>query len=144
MKISQKETLEQIISQFTEQELKIFETNRFGYIFAKAWLYIEIGPEKYRKIDFYQQPPSDFDTVDLAIITHGCNQVIDGIGMTKEKPFTGLDVSGFNALFKLFHFESIERKTEFKFTLNDKKGILDCITFQHLIDGSQVVYYNFC
>lgn len=51
---------------------------------------------------------------------------------------------GFSALFRLFHFKNIQRKCKHGFIFNGKTGALDCITFQHVIDGSKVVYYNFC
>jgi hypothetical protein len=140
----QLESLDEVISKFTEEEISSVESNRFGYIFSKAWLYNKIGPEKYRKDDAFKQPPSDFDDEDLEIIANGCRQVLEGIGMTKEKPFTGLDVMGFSALFHLFHFKNVARQCKHGFIFNDKRGALDCITFEHVIDGSHVVYYNFC
>jgi hypothetical protein len=144
MTINQKEALIKVINQFSQEEKSVVESNRYGYIFSKAWLYSKLGPEKYRKNDAFNQPPSDFDKVDLEIIAHGCRQVLEGIGMTKEKPFTGLNVMGFSALFRMFHFQNVERQCKHGFMLNGKSGALDCITFQHLMDGSQVVYYNFC
>ena len=140
----QLESLDEVISKFTEEEKNSVDSNRFAYIFSKAWLYNKIGPEKYRKDDAFKQPPSDFDDEDLEIIANGCRQVLEGIGMTKEKPFTGLDVMGFSALFRLFHFKNVTRQCEHGFIFNDKRGALDCITFEHLMDGSHVVYYNFC
>ena len=144
MESSQIEALNKVVNQFSEEEKSSVESNRFGYIFSKAWLYIKLGPEKYRKNDAFNQPPSDFDKDDLEIIAHGCKQVLEGIGLTKEKPFTSLDVMGFSALFRLFHFQNVQRQCNHSFMLNGKSGALDCITFQHLMDGSQVVYFNFC
>ena len=144
MEISQIEALNKVVNQFSEEEKSSVESNRFGYIFSKAWLYIKLGPVKYRKNDAFDQPPSDFDDEDLEIIAHGCRQVLEGIGLTKEKPFTNLDVMGFSALFRLFHFQNVQRQCRHGFMLNGKSGALDCITFQHLMDGSQVVYFNFC
>ena len=140
----QLESLDEVISKFTEEEKNCVDSNRFAYIFSKAWMYSKVGPEKYRKDDAFKQPPSDFDDEDLEIIANGCRQVLEGIGMTKEKPFTGLDVMGFSALFRLFHFKNVARQCEHGFIFNDKRGALDCITFEHVMDGSHVVYYNFC
>ncbi|RAR73722.1 hypothetical protein [Flavobacterium aciduliphilum] len=140
----QLELLDEVIDNFTEEEKQIMEDNRFPYIFSKAWMYLKKGPEIYRKHDAFQQPPSDFDDEELQILTDGCNQILRGVGMTENNPFTNLDVFGFYNLFRLFHFDYIDRKTNHYFTLNGKQGILDCITFQHYVDDSQVVYYNFC
>ncbi len=144
MNSSQIDALNRAINQFSEEEKILILPNRFAYIFSKAWLYMKLGPEKYRKTDAFNQPPSDLDKEDLEIIANGCRQVLEGIGLTKEKPFTNLDVMGFSALFRLFHFQNIQRQCRHGFMLNGKSGALDCITFQHLMDGSQVVYYNFC
>jgi len=144
MEISQKEALVNVLNQFSEIEKNNAESNRFSYIFSKAWLFIKLGPDKYRKNDAFNQPPSDFDDEILEILMKGCRQVLKGFGMSKEKPFTELDVLGFSGLFKMFHFHEIKRQCKHGFILNGNKGALDCITFQHLMDGSQIVYFNFC
>jgi hypothetical protein len=138
------EALDKVIDQFTEEEKELMFTNRFVYIFTKAWLYVKKGPEIYRKDDAFNEPPADYDAEELEILLKACKQVLEGIGMSSEKPFTGIDVFGFNALFRLFHFENVHRTTKHQFMLGDKRGILDCITFEHVMDREQVVYYNFC
>lgn len=141
---NQLETLDEVISKFTEEEKKLMNENRFPYIFSKAWVYLKMGPEKYRKSDSFSQPPLDFDDEDLEILANGCKQALEGIGLTKENPFSELDVMGFSALFRLFHFQKFDRKTHHNVIFKDKKGAIDVITFQHVVDGGQVVYYNFC
>lgn len=144
MESTQTALLDKIINQFSEKEKNLVDSNRFVYIFSKAWLYTKLGPEKYRKDDAFKQPSIDLDHEDLEILANGCRQVLDGIGLISEKPFTEIDVMGFSALFRLFHFKNIQRKCKHGFIFNGKTGALDCITFQHVIDGSKVVYYNFC
>jgi hypothetical protein len=141
---NQLQALDEVINNFSEEEKLLMNTNQFAYIFSKAWVYLKVGPEKYRKRDAFQQPPIDFDEEQLQTLTAGCNQIINGIGLTSQKPFTNLDVSGFTDLFNLFHFENNSRKTDHKYTYNGKKGVLDCITFQHFMNDSQITYYNFC
>jgi hypothetical protein len=136
--------LDKLINQFSEEEKNIIDTNRFVYVYTKAWLYIKHGPDKYREDDAFDQPPIDYTKDELKILENGCRQLLEGVGMTCIKPFTGLNVMGFNDLFRLFHFENVQRKCKHGFVFNDKRGALDCITFQHIVDGSQVVYYNFC
>jgi hypothetical protein len=144
MESSQTALLDKTINQFSEKEKNLVDSNRFVYIFSKAWLYTKLGPEKYRKDDAFNQPPVDFDHEDLEVLANGCRQVLEGVGLTIEKPFTEIDVMGFSALFRLFHFKNIQRKCKHGFIFNGKRGALDSITFQHVIDGSKVVYYNFC
>jgi hypothetical protein len=141
---NQLETLNEVISNFTEEEKKIMTENRFPYIFSKAWIYLKMGPVKYRKNDAFNQPPADYNEVDLEILANGCKQVLKGIGLVKENPFSEIDVAGFSTLFRLLHFNKIDRKTNHHFIFIDKNGALDEITFEHIVDGSQVVYYNFC
>ena len=136
--------LNKVIDQFSDEENNLVDSSRFPYIFTKAWLYLELGPEKYREDDAFNQPPADFYEEDLQILANGCKQVLEGIGLTSEKPFTNLDVMGFNALFRLFHFQNVRRKCKHGFIYKDKRGALDCITFEHIMDGSEIVYYNFC
>lgn len=141
---NQLEILDEVVANFSEEEKQLMDSNRFAYIFSKAWLYLKIGPEKYRKKDAFQQPPLDYDEEDFQIIATGCNLILKGIGMTEQKPFTNLDVLGFYGLFRLFHFDDVDRKTQHNFIYQGRVGMLDCITFEHIIDGSRVVYYNFC
>ena len=141
---NQLQALDEVINNFSEEEKLLMNTNQFAYIFSKAWMYLKMGPEIYRKRDAFNQPPSDFDDEELQIIANGCNQILKGIGMTEYNPLTNLDVFGFYNLFNLFHFENTSRKTKYKYIYNGKIGNLDCITFQHFMNDSQIVYYNFC
>ena len=126
-----------------EAKLKVdSEESRFPYIYFKALNYIEIGPLKYSNEDFFHQPIST-EASELALIQHGVEQLLLGKGLCKENPFTKLDVLGFSMLMGLFHFESIKRSTTYRFYLNEQKGILDEITFQHLVDGSKITLFNF-
>ena len=118
--------------------------NRFAYIYSKARLFMKIKPEIYRKNDFFGQPPAEFDDEDIALMKYGCQQVLEGKGFKQENPFTGLGIVGFYALMSLFHFEACGRKTLHLHKHNGKKGMLDCITFRHMVDEHEVVYFNFC
>ena len=65
---NQLETLDEVISKFTVEEKKLMNENRFPYIFSKAWVYLKMGHEKYRKNDTFSQPPLEFDEEDLEIL----------------------------------------------------------------------------
>jgi hypothetical protein len=126
-----------------EAKLKIdCEESRFSYIYFKALNYNEIGPLKYRSEDFFNQPSTNIRS-ELALIQNGVEQLLLGKGLCKGNPLTELNVSGFTLLMTLFHFESIKRSTTYRFFLNEQKGILDEITFQHVVDGTTITLYNF-
>jgi hypothetical protein len=129
---------------FSDADQTLAIQNRFPYIYSKAALFLKMKPEIYRKNDFFSQPPADFDEEDIAILKHGCEQVLEGKGLKKENPFTGLGVLGFSALMRLFHFERVSRQTFHTYQHEGRSGILDCITFRHMVEDSDVVYYNFC
>jgi hypothetical protein len=66
---NQLEILDEVVANFSEEEKQLMDSNRFAYIFSKAWLYLKIGPQKYRKNDAFQQPPLDYDEEDFQIFT---------------------------------------------------------------------------
>lgn len=137
--------LDLIMNKKSDAENQILLDNQFPYIFTKAFRYLKIGPEKYRKQDFFKQPPIDLDSEELEVLTSGCKQILQGIGFSESEPFTNLDVSGFYNLMRLFHFQYTDRTTKHSFVLNNKKGILDCISFKHYVDDNRTcVLYNFC
>jgi hypothetical protein len=136
--------MNELFDSFTpEQEAYALE-NEFPYVYSKASSFLVMGAEKYRANDFFKQPPLDFDEEDISILQHGCSLVLSGVGMSVENPFTGLDVAGFSALMRMFHFEAIGRKTKHGKVLNNEKGALDCIKFKHMVDGRTCEYFNFC
>lgn len=122
----------------SEEERNLFTENRFPYIFTKADLYLRIGPEKYRRQDFFGMLDIRWENDELEVISDGCRQILEGTGFTPEKPFIGLDVMGFSQLFSLFHFEEIGRETS-----KPVAGkFLDKIKMSHVVEGGEVTYYN--
>lgn len=138
------EELDKILETFSELEKDKMLENRFAYIFAKAYQFVHLGVEDYRKNDAFQQPPIACDDAVLEKINEGCHQILAGRGLVPEKAFVNLDVDGFYALFRMFHFENISRESKHGFEIDEVEGILDCITFEHIMDKSVVSYYNFC
>lgn len=131
-------------SDFGSLDLQKFEIdNRFPYLVAKANLYLKLGHIKYREVDYFSEP-SNIDSENLLLLERGCNQIILGHGLLKEKPLYDLGVIGCSALFELFHFRKISRRSYYKCFYNGKKGVIDELTFGHVVDGSEIVYYNFC
>jgi hypothetical protein len=132
-----------LVGQWPKELKKTAIDNRFPYIHEKARLFELLGKDKYRKIDFFNQPDISLSDEEIEIIHLGCQQVKQGKGLTAVQPFENLDVSGFHALMRLFHFKPISRVSKIV-TVNQSRGVLDQITFKHLMDDSEVAYFNFC
>jgi hypothetical protein len=138
---NENEALDVIMDAMTEEMQFIALDNRFPYLFSKAYAYLKLGPEKYRQKDYFKMPPSDLDKDELEAIESGCKQILQGIGFVKEKPFTGLHIRGFNLLLDLMHFESIGRKSQ-STKIDGKTYFLDEIKFKHIMDKSEITYFN--
>ena len=105
---------------------------------TKADSFLCQGSNKYRSKDAFSFPLENWSSNDLDLIKNGCEQVMNGIGFMEDNPFTNLGIRGFNLLFMMFHFKLEKRKSK---RLGSGK-MLDEITFKHLVDGSEVKYYN--
>ena len=135
------ELLDKIMDAMTGEEQELALENRFAYIFTKANRYLKVGPEIYRKDDFFKQPFIKLSQEELALIESGCKQILQGKGLTSENPFTGLHIGGFYRLFELFHFKT-ESQQMASMNTKAQKGILDKMYLKHLVDDSKVAYYN--
>jgi len=122
-----------------EQELAI--NNHFPYIFTKATHFLSVGAKKYQYDDYFQEP-SNLDIESIEVLKHGCEQIVEGRGLTSSKPFINLNISGFYQLMRMFHFKKKSKKTDYKFSYKGKTAILDEITFKHFVDGREATYYN--
>lgn len=111
----------------------------FAYLQAKAKRYSEVGPETYREGDFFDMPPEEWGQEQLARLESGMQQIVDGHGTTKERPITGLGISGFYELMAVLHFELDSQM------LMDAGGpteYLDLMRMRHRVDGRIVELYN--
>ena len=63
--------------------------------------------------------------------------------LAPETAFINISVNEFNVFMNMFHFTKIDRKTNYKYLLNNEEGILDKITWQHVIDKIQMENFNF-
>jgi len=130
-----------LMNTMSNQKGEIALDNRFPYIHTKADLYLKIGPNKYRKQDFFNQPDINLNQEELKIIEDGCKQILEGKGILKEEPFIGLGIGGFRILFHLFHFDTISHKAK-SVTIEGKKGMLDEMHLEHVMDKQEIIYYN--
>ena len=138
------EKIEKVLSLMNSDDQEYCILNQFPYIFTKAELYLKIGPDNYRKEDFFQQPPLKLDTTDMESIRYGCEQIVEGRGFNFSTPLQGLGVSGFYRLMELFHFQFESRKTKYSFIYEEEKGALDIMTFTHQMDDRKATLFHFC
>ena len=127
-----------ILNDLTESEKLYYLKNRYPYIFTKASYFIKQGPKLYSEKDALKMPDDSFSNEDLEILKIGCNQLINGIGLSLENPLKELGVRGCHKLFNLFHFEMVSQKA-----FQNKDGnFVDMMTFRHIADQKEITYYN--
>lgn len=114
----------------------------FPYMFSKAINFLDENCKSQSKIRA-SLAQNEFNLSESAILIIGMKQMIKGHGLTRDLPFTNLDVFGFSSLMMQFHFESTKRNTTYRYYLNGQKGILDEITFVHFKYGFQITLFNF-
>lgn len=119
-----------------EEEKNNLLNNHFIYIHAKAQIFLRIGAEKYRKGDALGEPRRTTSKVVLLDIKSVCHQIAEGLGFTPEKCISGINMRGFYAAMRMFHFEETNRQTTHGFSYKDKVGALDVMTFAHLVENS--------
>ena len=138
------EKIEKVLSLMNSDDQKYCILNQLPYIFTKAELYLQTGPENYRREDFFEQPPLNLNTVDMDSIRYGCEQIVEGRGFNISRPLQGLGVSGFYRLMELFHFQFESRKTKYSFMYEEEEGALDIMTFTHKMDDRKATLFHFC
>jgi hypothetical protein len=137
--------LNNLFSHMSEKDKELANQNQYAYLFSKAFLFLKQGPIIYRKHDFFHQPPADLSADEILILQNGCRQILSGKGLSAESPFTNLGIQGFSGLLQLFHFEKKDRSSKYGFKNDDLSGVLDCITFQHIMEENRITtLYNFC
>ena len=114
----------------------------FPYIYTKAANYLEIGPVLYRESDAFKQPKSQ-DPQILEDLKKGCMQIMEGKGFSNEAPFEEISVAASYALMEMFHFRFMTRKSSYFVFLAEQKGVIDHMTFSHLIQKQMVTWHFF-
>ena len=114
----------------------------FPYIYTKAANYLEIGPVLYSESDAFEQPKSQ-DPQILEELKKGCLQIIEGKGFSKEAPIEKISVAASYALMEMFHFRFVSRKSSYFVFIAEQKGVIDHMTFSHLIQKQMVTWHFF-
>jgi hypothetical protein len=130
--------LKKMFDMLSEEEKELFVKNRYGYVFAKAKLFLEIGSTQYLKQDFFDLNAEDFDNQEMEIIKDGCKQILLGRGLTPEKPLENLGIHAFNQMFQIFHFYPTKVRS-LKPKLNT---FLDIMCLEHVVEGYKIEFYN--
>jgi hypothetical protein len=112
-------------------------TPGFAYARTKALRYLEVGPELYRKDDFFDKPSEDWGPDTLKIVKSGCQQMAECNGYTADRPLVGLGVEGVYRLIELFHFRRTRVNSSF-----DNDYALDKMTLEHTVTGNELILYN--
>ena len=99
-----------------------------GYISTKARHMVELGPEKYREMDFFNQPRADLAPETLEKICHACTQLVEGVGFDEAQPLTGVGIPAFYALADTLHFDVAGQKV-----VHTEEGMLDFMKIQHRV-----------
>ena len=141
MMIKMLKEYEALCDTMSEEKKVLTEKNQFLYIYTKAYTFLKQGHVIYFKNDYYGSKFLSWDSDQVELVRQGCEQIIEGKGLTAENPFTGLGVFGFGNLFYMLHFENVGRKT-FRLKENGKITFLDRIDFRHVINENIVQYYN--
>jgi len=114
----------------------------FPYIYTKAANYLEIGPVLYSESDAFEQPKSQ-DPQILEDLKKGCMQIMEGKGFSNEAPFEEISVAASYELMEMFHFRFMTRKSSYFVFLAEQKGVIDHMTFSHLIQKQMVTWHFF-
>lgn len=111
---------------------------KFVYIHYKAYSYLARGPVVYRAQDALGMPPEDTSPAILAVIEHGCMQILKWKGIEPVNPLESIGINGFYRLMDLFHFKVIAQSA-----VSGKNGtLLDKMKVQHSITGEILTLYN--
>jgi hypothetical protein len=138
--MSMNKQLQEVMDGMSPEYLAEAEENEFVYLFTKSFLYLRMGPEAYRRQDFFNRPAEDTDPSDLERIEAGCRQILGGVGFTKDRPLTGLGISGFYSLLNMFHFKLHRQSIAGR--LEGRQGMLDRMEMYHVMDGRTCVLFN--
>lgn len=107
------------------------------YILAKAYLYLKIGPDIYRKNDAFDMPLVEWDTEDLREIQSCFEQFLSGKGYKVTNPVENVSIGGFYAAMTTLHFE-MQMQTAHM----DEKYVIDEILFEHIMQKGTIELFN--
>lgn len=111
----------------------------WSYIVTKAHIYLQLGPERYRKADALSMPSAVWDEDDFAEIESCFRQFTEGRGYNKDNPVEGVGIGGFYAALYTLHFRLAEQRTTL---VDDSQAFIDEMVFEHLTNDRTLTLYN--
>ena len=124
-----------------EQMKALADQNRFDYIFSKAYLYLKMGPDIYRRKDAFQMPNISWEMEYYPELKYGCEQLLLGKGLSKENPIENIDTLSFKYLFAMFHYDCVNIKSH-GVDIEGKLCFIDEVSFQHFMEESLITYFQ--
>ncbi len=113
--------------------------SKWVYMASKAQLYLEIGPEIYRRDDAFDMPDPEWDEEILDAIEICFRQLVEGTGLSREQPMVNVGIRGFNAAMATLHFEVVSQSA---FIMETEEAFLDKMDLRHWVDGEEITLYN--
>ncbi len=89
-----------------EEAVELVRT--YGYLNAKAQIYLRKGPEAYRRDDFFHVPRAEWDASILAGLDRGFRQLVEWKGLTADRALEGIDMSDLYRIMEVGHFRLID------------------------------------
>lgn len=111
----------------------------FSYLRFKAFGFLLLGPEVYRRIDAFGYPTPDMDT-DQDRLRHGCAQIVEWRGLSLDRPLEGIGIRGFNSLLLMCHFRCQEQSAHA--VAGRPNTFLDTMRMVHLVETREITLYN--
>ena len=111
----------------------------WGYILAKADLYLRLGPARYREADAFGMPSADWDDDVLAGIASCFRQFADGKGYRGDNPLIGVGIEAFYGVVTTLHFELVQQSAT---ASSDGRAFIDAMLLEHVVDGRRITLFN--
>lgn len=109
-----------------------------GYVEYKLQRFLEVGPEAYREDDALDMPGIDWSEQTISLLQSAARQLLDGAGLTVERPLEGLDIPTAYRLMDLVHFRRVRQAIAGK----DATTFTDRMECAHIMSDFQLVFYN--
>jgi hypothetical protein len=117
----------------------------WGYIIAKADLYLRLGADTYRKGDALQMPEVSWDEERLEEILSCFRQFVAGKGYRVDNPVENVSISGFSAALRTLHFKKVRQlavSAEEENNQNDKTVFVDQMLYEHVQGNGSLWLFN--
>lgn len=111
----------------------------WSYILAKVRLYLRLGPDIYRKADYFGMPEAGWPEETLDEIESCFRQLLAGKGYLESNPVENVSIGGFYAATRTLHFEV---RRQIATLTDDRRCFIDDLLFEHIHDGRTVRFFN--